>query len=207
MTSAQTVHAYRGFTYPVLPLTLRGKTKTEVFAELIEALTEKGFVTNSVKALQDVLLRDGLSGTAVFNGIPVPHAKTEAVTELCMVIGLSETAVSLTEESKRSERDKRKGAETVTNRIQTQKEQRARGKTTARNTQSARQNPTANGANCEPLCARVFMLVLWPTMNQSSLDALASLVNTLLDSGTAEKLLHSQTAEDALACLYGAYTP
>lgn len=74
-------------------LELRGATKMDILEELLDLLVAAGKLTNRSEALQAVLEREAKMSTAIQNGVAIPHAKTDSVTELVTAIGLSPKGV------------------------------------------------------------------------------------------------------------------
>ncbi len=73
----------------VVKVPLAGKSKDEVIRELLAVLSGAGRLTDDRKAYEAVLAREALGSTGLENGIAVPHAKTTAVTDLTIAIGIS----------------------------------------------------------------------------------------------------------------------
>ncbi len=74
---------------------LESLEKEDVIKELIELLIKSGKIKeeNKGKAIEDVLAREKKGSTGLEKGVAVPHAKTEAVSELSMAIGISKEGV------------------------------------------------------------------------------------------------------------------
>ncbi len=67
--------------------------KESVIEELVDLLARTGKIKQRDLALKDVLEREQKASTGLEKGIAVPHAKTSAVDELCMAIGISKDGV------------------------------------------------------------------------------------------------------------------
>jgi mannitol/fructose-specific phosphotransferase system IIA component (Ntr-type) len=77
---------------PIVPaqiiLALKEKTKETVINELLDMLAAQGKLLNLDIALKDLLDREQAMSTAIPNSIAIPHAKTTAVQELTIAIGI-----------------------------------------------------------------------------------------------------------------------
>lgn len=73
----------------VIKIPLTGKTKNEVIRELIDVLAGAGKITDKEKVYSVILERESKGSTGLEEGIAVPHAKTTAVTDLTLAIGIS----------------------------------------------------------------------------------------------------------------------
>lgn len=74
-------------------LDLKGRSKYEVIAELLDLLVAAGKVKDRDRALQDLIEREEYLSTGLERGLAVPHAKTPAVEELVLAFGLSREGV------------------------------------------------------------------------------------------------------------------
>ena len=77
----------------VIKVPLASSTKDGVIRELIELLVAAGKVTDFAKSYEAVLAREALASTGLENGIAVPHAKTLAVGDLSVAIGVAPSGV------------------------------------------------------------------------------------------------------------------
>ncbi len=75
-------------------LELAGTTKQSIIEELLDLLVKSGKLTDRAEALKAVLERESKMSTAIQNGVAIPHAKTDSVTELVTAIGLSPKGVN-----------------------------------------------------------------------------------------------------------------
>ena len=73
----------------VIKIPLSSFTKDAVIRELIQVLKDAGKVRDSESAYQAVLAREALGSTGLEMGVAVPHAKTAAVRDLTITIGIS----------------------------------------------------------------------------------------------------------------------
>lgn len=67
---------------------LRGETKEEIIEELLDLLMKSGKVLDRGKALESLLEREGRMSTGIQDGVAIPHAKTDAVSEMVACVGL-----------------------------------------------------------------------------------------------------------------------
>jgi mannitol/fructose-specific phosphotransferase system IIA component (Ntr-type) len=74
-------------------LNLKGKTKVSIITELLDTLSTQGKLVERDIALKDLLDREQTMSTAIPNGIALPHAKTNAVRELTVTIGIKKSGV------------------------------------------------------------------------------------------------------------------
>jgi mannitol/fructose-specific phosphotransferase system IIA component (Ntr-type) len=76
-----------------ISLRLHGRTKEAVMNELLDMLAIQGKLLNRDMALKDLLDRERTMSTAIPNGIALPHAKTNAVQELTVAIGIKKSGL------------------------------------------------------------------------------------------------------------------
>jgi mannitol/fructose-specific phosphotransferase system IIA component (Ntr-type) len=74
-------------------LNLKSKTKETAINELLDILEAQGKLLNRNTALKDLLNREQTMSTGILNGIAIPHAKTTAVQELAIAIGIKKTGL------------------------------------------------------------------------------------------------------------------
>ncbi len=72
---------------------LNGTTKREIIEELVDLLVTRRQLTNGEEILEAVLKREELGSTGLVDGIAIPHAKTDAVSEIYLVAGVSASPV------------------------------------------------------------------------------------------------------------------
>jgi fructose-specific phosphotransferase system IIA component len=77
----------------VVKVPLAGKSKDEVIRELLGVLAGAGRLADERRAHEAVLAREALGSTGLENGIAVPHAKTTAVKDLTIAIGISASGI------------------------------------------------------------------------------------------------------------------
>ncbi len=72
---------------------LKGQTKDEVIAELVDLLAKNGALRNRDMALADVMKREQAMSTGLGRGIACPHARTDAVDRLVCALGVTRAGV------------------------------------------------------------------------------------------------------------------
>jgi PTS system nitrogen regulatory IIA component len=78
-------------------LHLKGSTKDEIIAELIDVLVAAGKLRTSKdrdEALRVVLERERKMSTGMQNGIAIPHGKTDCVDTLVAAVGINKEGVN-----------------------------------------------------------------------------------------------------------------
>jgi fructose-specific phosphotransferase system IIA component len=80
-------------TKEVIKVPVVSTQKKEIIKELIDILYKNNMVSNTEEVYQAVLQRESLCSTGLENGIAVPHAKTKAVTNLTMALGISKQGI------------------------------------------------------------------------------------------------------------------
>jgi mannitol/fructose-specific phosphotransferase system IIA component (Ntr-type) len=76
-----------------ISLRLHGRTKEAVINELLDMLIIQGKLLDRDTALKDLLDREQSMSTGIPNGIALPHAKTTAVQELTVAIGIKKSGI------------------------------------------------------------------------------------------------------------------
>jgi Kef-type K+ transport system membrane component KefB/mannitol/fructose-specific phosphotransferase system IIA component (Ntr-type) len=72
---------------------VKSRTKKEAIEELLNNLYKNGFIQNREVALDAVLKREESMSTGMQYGIALPHAKTDAVDKIRVVVGLSREGI------------------------------------------------------------------------------------------------------------------
>jgi Kef-type K+ transport system membrane component KefB/mannitol/fructose-specific phosphotransferase system IIA component (Ntr-type) len=72
---------------------LRGSTKDEVLAELVDVLAAHGKLEDRDLVLRDVFEREKSMSTGMQHGIALPHAKTDGVRDICVAVGIKKEGV------------------------------------------------------------------------------------------------------------------
>jgi len=73
----------------VVRIPLAGTSKYEVIRELVDILKDAGKIADPEAIYQAIQKREEQGSTGLENGIAVPHAKTPAVEELTLAIGIA----------------------------------------------------------------------------------------------------------------------
>ncbi|MGC9423745.1 PTS fructose transporter subunit IIABC [Vibrio sp.] len=77
----------------LIKLDLQATSKEEVFKELIEVLYAQGRISDQAQFLTDIQAREALGNTGFEEGVAIPHAKSAAVIEPAVVIGVSQSGI------------------------------------------------------------------------------------------------------------------
>ena len=62
------------------------KTPEEAIAYLVDLIMKSKAVVNKAKLIEDILKRESVSSTAIDNKLALPHAKSDAVTDIITAI-------------------------------------------------------------------------------------------------------------------------
>lgn len=77
----------------LIKLDLTATSKDDVFAELIDVLANQGRISDKAQFLADIKAREELGNTGFEDGVALPHAKSAAVVEPAVVIGVSRQGI------------------------------------------------------------------------------------------------------------------
>ena len=77
----------------LIKLDLKASSKEAVFNELIDVLHNQGRISDKAQFLADVKAREELGNTGFEDGVALPHAKSAAVIEPAVVIGVSKQGI------------------------------------------------------------------------------------------------------------------
>lgn len=77
----------------LIRLDLKATSKQDVFVELIDALHTQGRISEKEQFLADVQAREELGNTGFEDGVALPHAKSSAVVQPAIAIGVSKAGV------------------------------------------------------------------------------------------------------------------
>ncbi len=83
-------------------LDLKSKNKNSVIRELYDNIKSTGKIKDETLGYKDVCLREEMGSTGIGKGVALPHAKTKAVDEVVLTLGISKEGVeygSVDEES------------------------------------------------------------------------------------------------------------
>ena len=74
-------------------LNLKATTKDEVLNEMVELLAKQGKLSDRDSFLKDVYAREAIDNTGFEEGVAIPHAKSSAVIEPAVAIGISKSGI------------------------------------------------------------------------------------------------------------------
>lgn len=83
----------RSLSHQIVCPNLRGSTKEEIIAEMLDLLCAAGMVKNRDAALADLLRREQSMSTGLQRGVAIPHARTAAVDSLLCAVGIKPRGV------------------------------------------------------------------------------------------------------------------
>ncbi|MEC7225979.1 MAG: PTS sugar transporter subunit IIA [Candidatus Latescibacterota bacterium] len=72
---------------------LKGDTKEEIIAELVDSLSASEAISDRDKVLQAVLEREKIMSTGIGDGIAIPHGKSDSVVKLVAALGTQRRGV------------------------------------------------------------------------------------------------------------------
>lgn len=72
---------------------LKGETKEDIIAELVDTLAVGDGISDRDKVLQAVLEREKIMSTGIGDGIAIPHGKSDAVEKLVAALGTQRRGV------------------------------------------------------------------------------------------------------------------
>ena len=72
---------------------LKGDTKEEIIAELVDSLSASEAISDRDKVLQAVLEREKIMSTGIGDGIAIPHGKSDSVVKLVAAPGTQRRGV------------------------------------------------------------------------------------------------------------------
>ena len=72
---------------------LKGETKQDIIAELVDTLAVGDAISDRAKVLQAVLEREKIMSTGIGDGIAIPHGKSDAVEKLVAALGTQRRGV------------------------------------------------------------------------------------------------------------------
>ena len=76
-----------------ISLDLESKNKNAVIKELYNNLNKTGLIKDVELGINDVFAREEMGSTGIGKRIALPHAKTKAVDELMITVGISRTGI------------------------------------------------------------------------------------------------------------------
>jgi len=72
---------------------LKSTTKNDILSEMVQPLIEMNKIRNEHVLLETLLKRETLGSTGIGKGIAIPHCRTLAISQICVVIGISKSGV------------------------------------------------------------------------------------------------------------------
>ena len=72
---------------------LKGDTKEEIIADLVDSLSASEAISDRDKVLQAVLEREKIMSTGIGDGIAIPHGKSDSVVKLVAALGTQRRGV------------------------------------------------------------------------------------------------------------------
>jgi fructose-specific phosphotransferase system IIA component len=84
--------------YDMLPenqisLDIKSRTKNEVLKEIVELLESSPYILKKDELLDNLIERERLETTGIGDGIALPHARTDSVSQLVIGFGRSEQGI------------------------------------------------------------------------------------------------------------------
>ena len=76
-----------------IELELKSKNKNSVIRELYEKIRKLGIVKDEDLALKALFVREEMGSTGIGKNVALPHAKTEAVEDLIITVGISREGI------------------------------------------------------------------------------------------------------------------
>lgn len=77
---------------------MEASSKKEAILELVDAVSEEGYLNDKSKFIEDVLKREETLSTYIGHGIGLPHSQSEGVKNSCITIGKLKTPIKWAEE-------------------------------------------------------------------------------------------------------------
>ncbi|EPS4453208.1 PTS fructose transporter subunit IIABC [Vibrio parahaemolyticus] len=77
----------------LIKLDLKASSKEDIFKELVAVLHAQGRISDQTQFLADIKAREELGNTGFEDGVAIPHAKSAAVIEPAVVIGVSKSGI------------------------------------------------------------------------------------------------------------------
>ena len=77
----------------IIKVPITSSSKVDILKELVDVLYDAGKVSDVQKAVDALIARENQGSTGLEAGIAVPHAKTDAVNDIAMALGISPSGV------------------------------------------------------------------------------------------------------------------
>ncbi|MCD6115503.1 PTS sugar transporter subunit IIA [bacterium] len=72
---------------------LQGETKKDILEELVKPLIDTGKIRNKHVLLETLLKRETLGSTGIGKNVALPHCRTLAISQICVVVGISQKGI------------------------------------------------------------------------------------------------------------------
>ena len=73
----------------LIKIPLQAETKNTIIEELVDVLVSEKSLSNREEILSAILAREALGSTGLADGIAIPHAKTTAIEQVAVVVGIA----------------------------------------------------------------------------------------------------------------------
>jgi len=80
---------------------LKAGSKAAVMEALVQPLVDRGLVKGKSLVLETLSKRETLGSTGIGRGVAVPHCRTMAVSDVCIVVGISRDGVDFAASDKK----------------------------------------------------------------------------------------------------------
>jgi len=70
-----------------------GETKNDILEELVKPLIDTGKIRNKHVLLETLLKRETLGSTGIGKSVALPHCRTLAISQICVVVGISQKGI------------------------------------------------------------------------------------------------------------------
>lgn len=84
---------YTNIYFDGINLDLKSKNKSALLKEMYKGLETSPYMLNKEQAFEDLILRESIGTTGIGNSVAIPHAKTEAVSNIIIGIGISKEGI------------------------------------------------------------------------------------------------------------------
>lgn len=82
------VSIYENLYLEGINLNLKAKNKNALLKEMFKSMENSSYIIDKEKAFEDLLDRENIGTTGIGNGVAIPHAKTDAVSNIIISIGI-----------------------------------------------------------------------------------------------------------------------
>jgi len=77
-----------------IAISLQAESKSEVIEELVDILAKRGKVKNRAAVLTAIQAREEKMSTGMQNGVAIPHAKTDTIDSMAVLIAFKKEGIS-----------------------------------------------------------------------------------------------------------------